>query len=405
MPLKKKTLKQVLTILFIVITLSVEAQLNSFPYCKLSDSSEISLLTVAPGKDLYSAFGHSGIRVKDVKNNLDIVYNYGTFDFNQPDFYLNFINGKMLYMLSINRFEDFLRVYNNENRSIKEQELNLAIADKLKIFAFLNNNALPQNRNYLYDFFWDNCATRLRDVFEITLGSRFKVNANDTVFQKNKTLHDMLRLYLDNRPWVNYAFDLILGMPCEVIATPRDQTFLPDYLSKYFDCATLDGKSLVIKKINISDYNIPELKTAFSPLSVNLIVLILAIIIWYIERKRKIHLYVFDFILFFVVGLLGTSFFCLWLFTTHYSVPENLNLIWLVPSHAFVVFFLLKKEKPSWLKYYFSATAVLMLLLILCFNSLPQHFNFAIIPLLLLIAFRSILLSGFLSSKMIKTLE
>jgi hypothetical protein len=387
------------------MTLYVIAQPDSFPGGKLSDSSMISLLTVAPGEDLYSAFGHSGIRVKDIINNLDIVYNYGTFDFNQPDFYLNFVKGKMLYMLSINRFEDFTRVYNDEKRSITEQELYLTLADKQKIFAFLNKNSLPQNCSYLYDFFWDNCATRPRDVFEINFGDRFKVYSKISDFQTDKTLHDMLRIYVGNRPWVDYAFDLVLGIPCEVLASPRDQTFLPDYLSKYFDSATIDGKSLVSKKKNLSEFPIPIRKTVFSPLFANSLLLFLAIYIWFTERKRKLHLYVFDFIVFLLVGLLGISFLGLWLFTSHFSVPENLNLFWLIPTHAFVAFFIFKKEKPLWLKYYFFATAILMFLLIICWNRLPQHFNFAIIPLLLLLAFRSILLSGFLPSKMIKTTE
>ena len=132
----------------------------------LSDSSRVTLLTVAPGDELYSAFGHTGIRVTDYKNNFDVVFNYGTFDFNQPGFYTNFIKGKMRYMISTDRFDNFMDAYIYEKRSVTEQELNLTTSDKQKIFAFLYNNALPENREYYYDFFWDNCATRPRDVFE-----------------------------------------------------------------------------------------------------------------------------------------------------------------------------------------------------------------------------------------------
>src|SRR5690606_20603691 len=137
---------------------------------KLSDSSRISLLTVAPGEELYSAFGHTGIRVTDFKNEFDVVFNYGTFDFEQPGFYSNFVKGKMLYMISANNFDDFVSEYIYEKRSITEQTLNLSVHDKQEIFAYLYNNLLPENREYYYDFFWDNCATRPRDVFESVLG-------------------------------------------------------------------------------------------------------------------------------------------------------------------------------------------------------------------------------------------
>ncbi|MBL0309244.1 MAG: DUF4105 domain-containing protein [Bacteroidetes bacterium] len=147
---------------------------------ELSDSANITLLTCSPGADLYSAFGHNGIRVTDYKQGFDVVFNYGTFDFDQPGFYVNFVRGRMRYMLSTDRFSDFISQYRYEKRSILEQQLRLNSEDRKKIFAFLYNNALPENREYLYDFFWDNCATRPRDVFEKELKGRLKVNVDSS---------------------------------------------------------------------------------------------------------------------------------------------------------------------------------------------------------------------------------
>ncbi len=365
----------------------------------LSDSSRITLLTCSPGEELYSAFGHNGIRVTDFKNDFDVVFNYGTFDFAQPGFYTNFLKGKMRYMVSTDRYYDFIYQYTYEKRSVIEQELNLNTEDKVKIFAFLYNNALPQNREYYYDFFWDNCATRIRDVFENILGNRIQYHTENAGFEKDKTMHDMLRVYVGNRPWVDYGFDLILGMPCEVAATPRSQTFLPDYLAEYFESATLDGKPLVIKKDILLQFPPPVIKVPFRPIYLSLLLVFIGMALWFIEIKKKKHYFSFDFILFFSVGLLGSLFLSLWLFSSHYSVPENLNLFWLIPSHLIVSFFLLKKKKAEWMKYYFGITALVMIVLLLGWKWIPQHYNIAAMPLVFLLFLRSSSIALYLHSQ------
>jgi hypothetical protein len=385
------------TIVFLfILTASVFGKIDTLSAEVLSDSSRISVLTASPGEELYSAFGHTGIRITDFKNNFDVVFNYGTFDFEQPGFYTNFVKGKMRYMLWVDRFEDFMKEYIDDKRSISDQELNLTLADKQNIFAFLNNNALPENREYFYDFFWDNCATRPRDVFEKILGNRLQYHTNSVGFEKNKTMHDMLRHCVGNRAWVDYGFDLILGIPCEVIASPRDQTFLPEYLAKYIDCAKVDGNPFVLKKELLLQFPLPTIETGFQPIHLNLILVLLFFVVWVIERKRNKHFYLFDFFLFFVMGLVGTFFLFLWIFTSHYSVPENLNLFWLIPSHAVVAFLLLRKKKPEWLRFYFIGTSILMILLAIFWKWLPQYYNIAVMPLLFLLFFRSFLVASHL---------
>jgi hypothetical protein len=356
---------------------------------ELSDSARISLLTVSPGEELYSAFGHTGIRVTDYKNDFDVVFNYGTFDFDQPGFYTNFVKGKMRYMISTDRFPDFMDEYVAEKRSVAEQQLELTTEDKQQIFAFLYTNALPENREYFYDFFWDNCATRPRDVFEKTLGPRLQYHTDRGAFEKNKTMHDMLRVYVSNRPWVDYGFDLILGLPCEKIATPRDQTFLPEYLAKYIGCATVDGKPFVAKREFLLLYPEKKIDPPFLPIHLSFAFVIVMIGVWYAERKTKKHYYAADFILFLVTGLFGTLFLSLWLFTVHYSVPQNLNMLWLIPTHTVIAFLLLRKRKPQWLKYYFALTYILMVLIFVAWKWLPQPLNPAVAPIIFLLAFRS----------------
>lgn len=374
---------------FVLLSIALLTTAAALYARSLSDSARITLLTCSPGEELYSAFGHTGIRVTDYKNDFDVVFNYGTFDFGQPGFYSNFIKGKMLYMVSTDRFSDFMDEYVYEKRSVTELELNLSPTDKQQIFAFLYNNALPENREYLYDFFWDNCATRPRDVFEKILGNRLAYHTDNAGFKQHATMHDMLRIYVHNRPWINFGFDLILGLPCEIEATPRNQTFLPDYLEKYFECATVDGVPFVIKKATLLNFPPPVINAPVKPIQISLLLVFVGFVIWIVERRNRTHYYRFDFIVYFLAGLLGTFFLGMWLFTAHYSVPKNLNMLWLLPTHLFASFFLLKKQKPLWLKYYFTLTYIVMMLVLIGWNWLPQPLSISAMPLVFLLTARA----------------
>jgi hypothetical protein len=165
----------------------------------LSDSSRISLLTCAPGEELYSCFGHSGIRVTDYSQGFDVVFNYGTFDFGAPNFYLNFLKGHMIYMEGVDNFKDFHDQYIYEQRSIYEQEINLNAEERVKIFDFLVNNARPENRDYRYDFLYDNCATRIREVFEKNLSGKVKFDYSS--FADKKSFRTLINDYSENQPW------------------------------------------------------------------------------------------------------------------------------------------------------------------------------------------------------------
>jgi Domain of unknown function (DUF4105) len=295
----------------------------------------------------------------------------------------------MIYCISYDTYQDFMREYVEEKRSVTEQELRLTTDDRQKVFALLYENSLPQNRNYQYDFFWDNCATRPRDLFEKVLGSRLVYHLDNAGFEQNKTMHDMLRLYVHNRPWVDAGFDLILGLPCEVPATPRAQTFLPDYLAKLFACATVDGQPFVLKTTPVLQYPLPVFNPPVRPVHITIALLILGLVVALVERIRKTHYYYFDFIIFLVFGLFGMLFLCLWIFTTHYSVPKNLNMLWMLPTHVIIAFLLLFRKKPLWLRYYFLATYILMLILLIGWNWNPQPCNYAFAPLIMLLAMRA----------------
>ncbi len=355
---------------------------------QLSDSSNITLLTVWPGNEIYSYFGHTGIRVTDYKQGFDVVFNYGTFDFDQPGFVANFLRGKMRYMLSVDDFPMFREQYVFEKRRVEEQQLRLTPDDKQAIFYFLATNAAPENREYYYDFFWDNCATRPRDVFFKTLGKRIIIDSS--VFNGNQTMRQTLKPYVQKDLWLDFGFDLILGMPCEIKAGAMAQTYLPDKLALMFDHTTVDGQPFVTGKnviLDIPPDNTPDQR--ISPITVTFFILVIGIALTFIERMKNIHYWWFDFILFFFSGFMGVFFLCMWLFTSHYSVPENLNMLWLLPTHLVVAFFLLRKQKQGWLIYYFGATLVILLLLLIGWKWNPQPYNLAVLPLILLLANRA----------------
>lgn len=368
----------------------------------LSDSAQISLLTVAPGDELYAAFGHSGIRVQDFKQGFDVVFNYGTFDFDQPDFYLNFVRGYLLYMIDVSTFNSFMSMYVYEERSVTEDILNLSIEEKQHIFSFLANNALPENRNYRYEFFFDNCATRIRDVFKNEL--KEKIQFDYTGFDTTKTLRNMLDLYVSNSPWVQFGFYLILGLPCDIQATPEMQTFLPDYLQKTIQQASVkstDGsKRFVSKSQVLLSYPPPQNSNEiFTPEACLILLLIIAILIYVIEIKTGKRFVFFDFLLFFIAGLLGCFFLSMWAFTEHYSVAKNLNVLWAIPLFLPCSFFLFFKKINRFNLKWLNFTWMYLPTLLAVQFVLPQPFHRAISIIIILLAFRA-----WASAKLLKRL-
>ena len=172
----------------------------------------VSLLTCTPGEELYSTFGHSAVRITDSVSNSDIVYNYGTFNFDEPGFYTKFIRGKLSFYLSTDDFDSFKYSYQQENRGITEQVLNLTCTEKYNMLMLLQANLMGQNRFYKYDFTFDNCTTRLRDLLEKTADSPVHFGE---VLQTKSTFRDLIYEYLDynDKQWSKLGIDILLGKP------------------------------------------------------------------------------------------------------------------------------------------------------------------------------------------------
>ncbi len=359
----------------------------------LSPQAQISLITCSPGDELYSMYGHSAIRVADPLLGVDYVFNYGTFDFDTPNFYGKFVRGKLNYQLSAANFPDFLASYQYHNRSVYEQVLNLTPSQKSGVLRFLQTNYQPENREYLYDFFFDNCATRIRDVFKNIL--RDSLQFDNQVARKNQSFRQIVGMYQNPFPWADFGVDLAMGVPSDRKAKAPEYMFIPDYLADGFAKATVQtsgGQKPFARPVTTlfqanQPVNLPD--SVFSPLYLCWFLFGLGLLYtgWQYTRKRRG--YMVDSILFGLIGILGAVLLFLTTGTDHKAFAKNLNLLWAIPLHLPVAFLLLRKKKSPFLKTYFLFTAVLMVVLVLAWRWLPQEYHPAFLPIVLLLAVRA----------------
>lgn len=355
----------------------------------LSDSARVSLITCAPGNELYSCFGHSGIRVTDYRQGFDVVFNYGTFDFGAPNFYLNFLKGHMIYMIGVDGYRDFYENYVYEGRSVYEQQLHLNDSQRVKIFDFLVNNAKPENRNYRYDFLWDNCATRIRDVFEKNIP---EVKFDYSSFKDKKSFRTLINDYSEQHPWEQFGMGLLIGLPVDRIATPREETFLPDYLSDAFAHATISGQPLAASKETLLDVKPTQEKALdqkITPVMVFGGLLLIIVLLTVYEVRRGKYFYAVDIFLFFLAGFFGWQFLLLGGFTEHTTTQWNLNILWALPTHIFMAFLTPFVQSKRWVQYYFQVSAILAGVVVIGWKLLPQQLLLANVLIATIYAVRS----------------
>ncbi|WP_417608408.1 DUF4105 domain-containing protein [Owenweeksia hongkongensis] len=366
----------------------------AFAQVQLTDKAEIRIVTCGPYQgELYSAFGHSAVRVYDPSQAIDLIYNYGVFNFNQPNFYLNFAKGHLKYRLAVSRYQPFVDSYIDENRFVHEQILNLTPAQNQKVFDFLQWNAQEENMHYYYDYFYDNCATRVRDVMKKALGD--SVRFDDSHITTNYTIRDLCDIYLQEQPWGDLGIDLCLGLPMDKNATPWMYMFLPDYVEQGFDHAYIKGqrgeKPLVKETVSTFEALPEKAETNWNtPFLYFTALLVLGLLITYQGYNAKRGLYWFDAVIFSIIGLIGWFLFVLWLATDHRAAAQNMNLLWAIPLHFPVALILLKKKKPNWLKPYFTLTALLAFITLIAWPWWPQDLNNSLIPFVLLIMVRAV---------------
>ena len=369
---------------------------------KLSVYSEVSVFTLGPGDALFETFGHNALRIKDPLLRLDIVYNYGTFDFNEPGFYANFALGRLEYWLGLARFKNFEASYNYQQRWMKEQILDLTQEEKQAFFDFLQNNALPDNRRYLYDPYFDNCSTKIRDITQVILGDQVEFASDYT--QEDMTLRKLMNAELPWNTWGSFGIHLSLGTKLDQTLTADKYVYLPDYLYLAFKGATKTEngvtKPLVKEEKDLLEYEErPFPSDWYNPFMIFLLVLALVIYITFKNLKKEERSRWIDFLLFFVTGIMGSLIVFLWFFTNHQTAPNNFNFLWAFAPNLIVAFISLKKNPPNWMKGYAKLCLVFLLIAVCLWIFQVQLFSLTIIPLLAALASRYLYLGGLLPSK------
>jgi hypothetical protein len=353
------------------------------------DSSHlrISLLTCSPGEELYSTFGHSAFRIVDSSSVTDFVFNFGTFNFDDEGFYLKFIRGKLNYYLSAENFQDFKYDYQMSNRGITEQVLNLTAAEKIDLQHALFKNIREENKYYKYDFFFDNCTTRPRDMIVQTKKPHPVLAA---VMPAGTKFRQAIHKYLDknNKAWSKLGIDLLLGAPTDAVMTTSQSQFLPEVLMTSM-INTNKQQQILLSSTNLYPINNENNKPSlFTPSTVFSCLLVLLILISVLEQKwATIFMQGFDGIFLFLTGLIGIILIFMWAVTDHAMCKENYNLLWALPTNCVLAFFVNSKKK--WIKKYFGLTAILLSLTVIGWFFLPQQMNNGFLPIVFLLINRT----------------
>ena len=374
---------------------------QNYGQLQLSVYSEISIVTAGPGAELYEAFGHSALRIKDPVLQLDLIYNYGMFDFNAPNFYSNFTKGKLIYKLGRYRFDYFLRSYNKDKRWVKEQVLNLTRDERQAFFVYLERNAAPNNASYFYDPYFNNCATKLRDITEEVL--KDKVNWNDKNKETDLSFRQLMNREIPWNTWGSFGINLALGSKLDRKADFKEYMYLPDYVYSIFKNSDrqLENETvdLVKKENTILEYKeLEQNGSLLSPLLIFSLIAIIGLFLTFKDYKNNSRSIVLDFILLFTTGIIGALIIFLWFFTDHSTTPNNYNALWAFAPNLIIAFLLIKKRKKDWFSKYFKLLIVLLCIIPIIWIAGIQLLPLSILPLLILFLVRYLYLTKFYSS-------
>ncbi len=345
-------MKNVVLNIVVCILLSVfplAAKSYSLTY---SDSIEISLLTCSPGHEVWTQYGHTAIRYNDRANQNDLVINYGMFSFAQSYFVPRFVLGLTDYHVGVSATEEMLYEYAYEGRGIIEQILNLSKEEKYQIFLALQNNLLPENVVYRYNYFYDNCTTRAQHMLLDHLKGKTEYS-----FDSSKPLlsyREMIHEWNKNDVWIQFGEDVLLGLTADFsVETKEKELFLPDNLRKYIENAIHNGKPLVKRTSLILKPNkLTNVQSSLvSPIQIAFAFAVLAAFVLLIEYKIKKALWGWDFFLMSFSGVIGLLLFIM-IFSHHPCVSINMIIFFFNPLAIFIIPSVVKsircKKKHWW---------------------------------------------------------
>jgi hypothetical protein len=336
------------------------ALIRSFSLSGFENKITASVLTLDPGREVYTIFGHTAIRIVNNEKGTDRVYNFGTFDFDDRWFYVKFLKGSLKYFLSVNSFDKFIIASESENRRVYEEQLNISDSQAKAMEEELNGLYHSPERFYTYDFFHDNCATRVRDqIFSSPAILR------DTSGLCCTSFRNLLIPFISHKYWLNLGINLAMGKKADVTASAWDHMFLPVYISSIIK-KTGTGKSQ-----NLLLSGQPEKKKKFPAYAWPWIILIIVALSQVFRPTRKIAYYLF----FGVLSLTGLILLFVSIISINPVLSGNLNLVWLLPSILILASSSLKAGKIIRAAY-----IILVVILFAFWNQLPQALSITFLP-------------------------
>jgi hypothetical protein len=387
---KEIFMKKILLILLIIFPVS-----NRILRSQPGNDTLVYLITCGPGTETYSIYGHSAIRIVFPVNHQDLVFNWGVFDFETPHFVWKFAKGRLDYMLAVESMKSFTSEYFYEKRYVLCQKLNISPAETKRMILLIIENLRPENVKYRYDFFYDNCSTRIRDLIEKTMGKSLLYPPETG--ERRPTFRQLITGYQRGVPWLTFGIDLLLGAPVDKRASYRDLMFLPLYMQKELSEAVVnrDGKMvpLLQNPDSILDFPVPVLRQNYleTPAFVLTIFFTSILLVSALVKKRRFIRWL-DIVLFFVFSLLAVLMVFFNFFADHVQVKLNFNIVWINPLIIFCfVSLIINKPGRIWFKWLFYVLTAFLVIYLL----LPQSFNIAILPLVLTLMVRSSARAGF----------
>ncbi len=383
-------MKRIFLICFIISFVSFPGVLS-----QQSNDTIVYLLTCGPGTETYSIYGHSAIRIALSEQHSDIVYNWGVFDYSTPNFTWKFAKGRLDYMLATESLKGFLQSYFFEKRYVYSQQMNIDAVEKRKLLELINENLKPENIKYRYDFFYDDCSTRIRDLFEKSIGEKLKYPPAET--GKLPTFRDMVGKYQAPYPWLKFGVDLIMGSTSDKRAAFRDRMFLPiDMKDELSEALVHRGDKMIPLLRNpeiLLDFEAPKIKPNFitSPPFIFTLVIIMILILAAMTKSLNI-IRIIDIVIYSVFSILSVLMIFFNFFTDHVQMKWNLNIIWLNPFIIVcLITLILNKTGTIWFRTVFFISAGFLLLHFI----LPQQFNISFFLLAIILLIRSSVRSEF----------
>jgi len=343
---------------------------------------KMSILSIGEGPSLVDAFGHTAIRVKDEELKNDVVFNFGVYDFNSPNFYSNFVKGRPEYKLGAQNYYNLTQNYVRQKRYIVEHQLNLD-QNSIKIIIDLLVEKL-NDPYYIYDYFRDNCTTRAADIVIDKTNNKFKddkLESEDIV-----SYRELIHGKINENSWAALGIDLCLGAIIDKKIKTRETFFLPENLMNYLDLYEGDiiKRNIIYRPESAISYreNIP------SPLLINLILSLIIVAVTIFNFKRNKWNKSLDTLIFLISGSIGVLIIYLWFFSNHFAGAQNFNFLWAFPFNFALIFAIYKRKIPNWSIGFIKLLIIMIILLFLHWSTGVQKYNLTLLPIFVALLIR-----------------